>query len=68
MKKSKWQEFKDLISGWKIGSWDWRKRNIENLVDDPIDDIKHKLNGIKFCGHVFYLPTCLMKNRNDKDK
>ena len=36
-------------------------KQIENTIDDPIDDIKHKLHGAQIMGHRLYLPSFLMK-------
>jgi hypothetical protein len=68
---SKWEEFKQLLD---FNRWDsfghWLK-NVINLVDDPIDNFKHWLNG----EHKFFkfrvkirLPDWLMRNRGNPDK
>jgi hypothetical protein len=36
-------------------------KQIENALDDPIDDIKHKLHGLHIMGYKIYLPSFMMK-------
>jgi hypothetical protein len=36
-------------------------KQIENTIDDPIDDIKHTLHGIRIMRYKIYLPSFLMK-------
>jgi hypothetical protein len=64
--KSKWDEFKELFRAGK--SMDWRWRNFMNLIDDPIDDIKHTLHGARIFGLKIRLPDWLMRGRGDPDK
>lgn len=45
MSKNKKDEFEELIKRWPTASWDWRMRNLENLIDDPIDKFKEWLHG-----------------------
>jgi hypothetical protein len=66
--KSKWEELKDLIAGWSGHPWGWRLKNIENFIDDPVDDIKHKIHGMTIFGKTFYLPRWLMKGSGNPDK
>ena len=37
-------------------------------MDDPVDEIKHKLHGIEFMGYKFYLPDWMMKGSGREDK
>jgi hypothetical protein len=67
-KKSKWDEFTDYLTQFGSQSWDWRFRNVVNLIDDPVDDLKHKINGMQILGMTFYLPSWLMKNSGDDSK
>jgi hypothetical protein len=60
-KKSKWQEIKEFF-----GNPTWN--NAENIVDDPVDDIKHKLHGLTIFGWTFYLPSWLMGGSGKDDK
>lgn len=39
-----------------------------NLIDDPIDNIKHKIHGMKIFGKTIYLPKWLMRNTDNPDK
>lgn len=48
--------------------WGWRWRNAINLIDDPVDDLKHKINGIKILGMKFYLPSWLMRGTGKPGK
>jgi hypothetical protein len=66
--KSKLDEFKEYCTQWGQQSWDWRWRNLVNLVDDPIDDVKHKLHGMQVLGMTFYLPPWLMKSSGKEGK
>ena len=35
--------------------------DIENFLDDPVDDVKHTIHGMRLpFGYRFYLPPCLM--------
>jgi hypothetical protein len=65
-KKSKWEEFQDLFRPGKTLAW--RLRNLENMFDDGIDDIKHKLHGAEIFGYKIHLPDWLMKGKGDPDK
>lgn len=63
-----------LISPIQLQSRDCRKKKkhpllkflkqIENTLDDPIDDMKHKLHGMSVFGYRLYLPAVLMKGGN----
>ena len=64
----KWREWQILCKYWPEKSWAWRWKNLENFVDDPVDDLKHKLHGIEFMGHKFYLPSWLMPGAGKEDK
>ena len=64
-KRAEWLLLCEL---WPAKSWAWRLKNIGNFVDDPIDDIKHKLHGIEFMGRKFYLPTWMMQGSGKEDK
>jgi len=66
--ESKLEEIKDYFKFWSYKGWEWRIRNFENIVDDPIDDIKHKINGISIFGLKIRLPSWLMKGSGDPDK
>jgi hypothetical protein len=66
--RSKWQEFTDYLTQFGSQNWDWRWRNLINLVDDPVDNVKHKLHGMKIMGMTFYLPSWLMKGSGDDSK
>ncbi len=53
----------------------FEKRNIKhtlndfmNLIDTPIDDLKHKIHGMKIFGYTIYLPKWLMKGSGKVDK
>jgi hypothetical protein len=39
-------------------------KQIENTLDDPIDDMKHKFHGMSMFGYRIYLPAILMKGGN----
>jgi hypothetical protein len=64
-KRAEWLLLCDL---WPSKSWAWRIKNIGNFVDDPIDDIKHKLHGFEFMGYKLYLPTWMMQGSGKEDK
>lgn len=68
MFKKKWKELKAFVQGWPSADWDWRLRNLENLVDDPVDDLKHKLHGLKIGPWTLYLPRWLMRGSGDNTK
>lgn len=38
----------------------WRLRNLENLLDDPVDDLKHRLHGMPFGDQRVFLPRAVM--------
>lgn len=63
---SKWEELKKLFRPGE--SAEWRLRNFMNLIDDPIDDLKHKIHGAKVLGVRIHLPDWLMRGRGDPDK
>jgi len=67
-KLSKWQELKLYFLLWPYESWGWRWRNLENLVDDPVDDLKHWLHGRKVLGFTIRLPQWLMQGSGKPDK
>jgi hypothetical protein len=64
--KNKWQEIRSYVSGWP--SWPWRKRidKAENIVDDPIDDLKHKIHGAKIFGRRIWLPSWMLTSKRRK--
>jgi hypothetical protein len=64
-KKNEWNLLKEL---WPSKSWAWRLKNIVNFVDDPVDEIKHKLHGIEFMGKKYYLPLWMMQGSGKEDK
>jgi hypothetical protein len=64
-KKREWDL---LVYLWPEKSWAWRIKNIGNFVDDPIDDLKHKLHGIEFMGKKYYLPAWMMAGSEKEDK
>jgi hypothetical protein len=66
--KTKWEEIKEYYRDWKYNNWNWRWRNLENIVDDPIDDVKHKIHGAKIFGYVIRLPKWLMPGSGDDTK
>jgi len=39
-----------------------------NIIDTPIDDLKHSLNGKKIFGHTISFPKWLMKGSGNPDK
>jgi len=66
--KTKWEEIKEYYRDWKYNNWNWRWRNLENIVDDPIDDLKHKIHGAKIFGFTIRLPKWLMPGSGDDTK
>lgn len=56
--RSKWEEFLALFEPGRDA--DWRLRNLENLLDDPVDDLKHRLHGMRFGDQRVFLPRALM--------
>jgi hypothetical protein len=68
MIRAKLQEIIEFFRKWRYNNWVWRWRNLENLVDDPIDDLKHKVHGMKIFGKIIHLPNWLMKIKNNRDK
>ena len=53
-----------LIRGWSAAPWGWRFRKLENLLDDPIDDLKHKLHGLRLpFGYRLNISFLLMNRR-----
>lgn len=53
----------------------FEKRNIEhaykdftNILDGPIDGLKHKIHGMKLFGKTIYLPQWLMKGSGKENK
>lgn len=39
-----------------------------NIIDDPIDDLKHKLHGMEIFGITIRLPKWLMRGSGDPEK
>lgn len=66
--ESKWEEVKRYFSWWPLFGWKWRFRNFINIIDDPVDEIKHSINGIRIFGWEIHLPKWLMKGSGDKSK
>jgi len=66
--EKKLREWRMLKTFWPSKSWAWRLKNIQNFVDDPVDEIKHKLHGIEFMGKKYYLPLWMMQGSGKKDK
>ena len=66
--KEKIAGIKELIDFWPFKGWEWRIRNIVIYVDDPVDDVKHKIHGISIFGLKIYLPKWLMRNSGKDDK
>jgi hypothetical protein len=42
-------------------------REFGNIIDDPIDNIKHKIHGMKIFGYTIRLPHWLMRNQEDPE-
>ena len=57
-RKSKKDEFEELIEPGR--DWEWRWRNFLNFVDDYYDDAKHEVHGRKIGESRFFLPRWLM--------
>jgi len=36
-----------------------------DVIDDPLDDLKHKIHGMTIFGYTIYLPSWLMRNKED---
>jgi len=66
--EKKLREWRMLKTFWPSKSWAWRLKNIQNFVDDPVDEIKHKLHGAKIFGYVIRLPKWLMPGSGDDTK
>jgi hypothetical protein len=39
-----------------------------NILDNPIDDLKHQIHGMKIFGKTIYLPKWLMRGSGKSDK
>ena len=63
VKKSKGAEIKEYVSLWPRMGWGWRLRNLENIVDDPIDRLKERLHGMHLPFGYELNISFLMKNR-----
>ncbi|MEJ5357605.1 MAG: tetratricopeptide repeat protein [Desulfobacterales bacterium] len=57
-RRSKWEEFLALLEPGRDA--DWRLRNLENLLDDPVDDVKHRLHGMRIGAYRMFLPGAWM--------
>jgi hypothetical protein len=68
MWNKKWEELKRYFREWPEKSWAWRWRNLENLIDDPVDNVKHKLHGLKIGPWRIRLPKWLMRGSGDPTK
>jgi hypothetical protein len=64
--KTKLEEVKNYFKDFGAQTWNWRCRNLENIVDDPIDNLKHKIHGTNVFGYTIYLPKWLMKGSEEK--
>lgn len=67
-KLSKWQEIKRYFIRWPRESWGWRVDKLENIVDDPVDNVKHWLHGRMIFGYRIRLPKWLMQGSGRPDK
>ncbi len=65
-RRSKFEEFLALFEPGRDA--DWRLRNLENLLDDPVDDVKHRLHGMRLGAHRMFLPRVLMRGSGDPCK
>lgn len=66
MPDKSWKDkFKEYVKDFNKESWDWRYRNFINLIDDPVDDVKHWLNGRKILGYTIRIP---MRGSGDDTK
>lgn len=61
--KRKWNEIKEYITRWPRETWAWRAKKLENIVDDPVDDLKHTLHGLKLPFGYRLNISFLMMNR-----
>lgn len=66
--ESKWEEIKRYFEFWPLFGWEWRIRNFVNIVDDPIDNLKHTVHGLSIFGLKVYLPKWLMRGSGEDDK
>ena len=62
------KEIRDYFNFWPFMGWEWRIRNFVNIVDDPIDNIKHMVHGMSVFGLVIYLPKWLMPGSGEDNK
>lgn len=65
-RRSKWEEFLALLEPGRDA--DWRLRNLENLLDDPVDDVKHRLHGMRIGAYRMFLPHALMRGSGNPCK
>jgi hypothetical protein len=66
MRRSKLEEFKRLFTGrWK--GWRHRLKNVENFFDDPVDNLKHKIHGLKIFGFRIRIDKW-MRGKDNPDK
>lgn len=63
-KKAEWGR---LVAEWPGATWRRRLDLIENFVDDPVDDLKHKIHGAKIFGFRIYLPRWLMRGAGRRE-
>ncbi|MEJ5360208.1 MAG: hypothetical protein WHT06_16220 [Desulfobacterales bacterium] len=66
--EKKKEEWRKLCNEWGASSWKRRLRLLENLIDDPVDDLKHKIHGAKIFGVRIYLPRWLMRGAGRREE
>lgn len=64
--KKKLEEWRRLRQNWPDAPWPERWDMLENFFDDPIDDLKHKLHGLRIGKWRLYLPPWLMTSKRHK--
>ncbi len=66
LRRSKIEEFLALFEPGRDA--DWRLRNLENLLDDPVDDVKHRRQGMRLGAYRMFLPRVPMRGSGDPCK
>ena len=66
--EKKREELRRYLAEWRARDWGWRLRNLVNLLDDPVDDLKHRLHGMRVFGMTIYLPRWLMRGSGKDEK